>query len=134
MAVTTSVTAVQANGVSPGFVTTITANNVTNVVDNLTFLTTAAGAANGTIQSDYTVNATTGALTVRDVVFTLPTGAAIATYYGNEFTNPILNPTLSASYVAPNPGYAITQYTYSAPDVISQIVAYDSTGRAYVGI
>ena len=134
MAITQSTFAVQADGTNPGFFTTITADSIRGAVDNATFLTTATGAANGTIQSDYTVNATTGKLDVRDVIFTLPTGGVIATYYGSEFTNPLLNPTLDANYKAPNPGYAITQYTYSSPGVIAQIVAYDSTGRAYIGV
>ncbi len=131
---------------NPGFFTTITESNVLNTktntsfltVNNTTFLTTASGAAAGAIQSDYDVNATTGALTVRDVVFSLPTGGVIATYYGNESTNPLFleyeQTPGGAGFVPPNPSYAITQYTYSSPGVISAITAYDSTGKAFAGV
>ena len=131
MAVTVTQLNAPANGITGGNFTVITQDNVLNVVDTVAFLTTPAGVANGTVQADYTVNPLSGALTVRDTVFTFATGEVIATYYGNEATNPVFlaNPT----FAPPNPGYAITQYIYSSPGVLAQVAAYDSTGKVFVG-
>ena len=56
---------------------------------------------------------------VTDVVYFL-------TYYGDEATNPVF--TANPSFVPANPGYAVTQYFYSAPGVLSQVVAYTAVG------
>ncbi len=131
MAVTVTQLNAPANGVTGGNFTVITQDTVRNVVDTVAFLTTPNGTANGTVQADYTVSPVNGALTVRDTVFTLPTGAVLATFYGDERTNPVFlaNP----NFVPANPGYLITQYSYTSPGVLAQVVAYDYTGKVYVG-
>lgn len=135
MAVTVNQVNTPANGVNPGIFATITQDSVTNNLDVFYFLTTPGGAPNGTIQVDYTANPTNGALTVRDTVFTRPTGAITATYYGDEATNPIFVAyrAVKPDFVPSNPGYAITQYTYTSPGVLAQVIAIDASGKAFVG-
>ncbi len=99
------------------------------------FLTTASGVANGAIQADYTLDPATGAPTVRDTGFFQPNGASVVTYYGNEATNPgiLAQEVANPSFLPANPGFAFTQYTYSAPNVLVALTATDYSGKTYIG-
>ncbi len=120
---------------APFAAATITVDSVRNTEDVMYFLTTAAGAANGAIQADYTLDPTTGAPTVRDTGFFQPNGSSVITYYGNEATNPTVLAVEAAvpGFLPANPGFAFTQYTYSAPNVLAQVTATDFSGKTYVG-
>ena len=131
MTISTTVVTPPAGTSVPWTAALITVDNVRSTERVQFFLTTAAGVANGAIRGDYTMDPTSGALTVRDTVFTQANGSAIATYYGNEATNPVL--TSIPGFVPANPGYAYTQYIYAAPNNLVQVIAQDASGRIFVG-
>ena len=122
-------------GALPWQAAQISQDSVLNTEQVFYFLRpTAPGLAPGAIQADYAVNPANGALTVADTVFYQPNGGIVATYYGNEALNPLLNSIpASTGFTAGNPGYAYTQYIYSSPGVLSQVVAHEANGQTFVG-
>ena len=121
-------------GAAPWAAASITQDTVAGTENVFFFLRpTTPGGYGGALQQDYSV-AADGGLTIRDQVAYLPNGAIVATFFGNEATNPLLGSVpASTGFTVANPGFAYTQYTYSSPGVLARVIAHDASGKTYIG-
>ena len=140
----TGQTAIQdQTGAAPWSVATITTATVNNSLgsfqtENVTYYLRGSNPlSNGAISADYVLGTDGKTLIPTDVIDYLPNGGLIATYYGNEFSNPLLAPVAAIGsqpgFAPANPGYLYTQYTYSPGGALSQVIAADSSGKVFIG-
>ena len=132
---TTATSVFDPTGAAPWAAAVITQDTVANTENVFFFLRPATpGGYGGGLQQDYSV-ASNGSLTIKDQVFYEPNGAIVATYFGSEAANPLLATVpASTGFTPANPGFSYTQYTYSSPGVLVQVIAHDNaSGKTYIG-